>query len=620
MVFLLYALKVNAQSTVEEFRNFENRVKYKHPDSLFVFAEQFDTTNLKQAAYHFWAVGRGHYWLGAYPESYMALEKAANYTETSPIAIIKAEIYLDLSASLSIMEQTGKALSFLLEAKNLFNKLGNNEQKARAGIALGELYRKISEFDQALATLRASLPQARKQDKTMAMCYNRLAAVFSETGLQDSSLHYSNMALLISKKLNDPALIATSENEIGYIYLTQGNFDDALPHFYNALNLWKSAGLLRYAIHAMHHISVSYGSTNRFKQSMDITQEAYSLVRNKQWHQIEAKLLEDLRNLHYQLGRLDSGDYYERKRLESIVLWKDQQYSMNTKMVGALYAQNQNEELIKRQQLELENQLQLEKRINSERLNLMIISVFLFLFALALGYIAYLQQKKRKSSLKNQAIIEAQKADLEKALFENQALLQELHHRIKNNLQQISTLIDMQRRTVSDVGGKAALSDAQRRIGAMGMVHEMLYSYDNLATISIADFLTTLVNGIKALHEQKEMVPVNFELTLGTETLKTPDAISLGMIVSEAVSNSIKHRRSDAKTDVAIELHTAQNNSSIQVLIADNNAGRTDDLNTKKDERLGIRLMEIFTQKLNGTLNFAQGKEGLIVEITFPKS
>jgi two-component sensor histidine kinase len=616
---MLYGVSVSlAQPDIATFRKLEQQVKFSNPDSLHGWAMTLDSTKVDEATYYYWAKARAHYWNGLFPESYEYMEKAAEAAALVNSPTLLGEVRMDLSASLSIMEQTGRALEQLLEARDLLIKHGTPDQKVRVRIALGELYRKIAKFDDAFKALYLALPDAKNSERNLTMCYNRLAAVHTEAGSLDSSLYYSNLALKLATKLNDPNLMAISENEIGYIQRIRRQFEEALPHFIRADSLWQSVGMLRFAIHAMHHISVCYGSINRIDESLTITHKAYGLIRGKGWHHAEANLLEDLRNLSRQMNRPDSGDYYEMKRLEAVLMWKDQQYTMNSRMVEVLYTQRQNEELIARQQLELKNHLQLEKIIKTDRIYLMVIAAALLFLALALGYIAYLQKKKRKSSLKKQQQIEAQKVALELALVENQTLLQELHHRIKNNLQQISTLIDMQRRTVTDEGGKSALSDAQRRISAMGTVHEMLYSYQNLASIHVHDFLNALIVKIKELHGQKEISPIEISLKLDAITLKTSDAIPLGMIVSEAVSNSIKHRNPDMDTKVNITLQAVDN--KLHLVIQDNNAGKTDVLAMKRGERLGIRLMEIFSQKLNGTLNFVQGENGLIVELTFPIS
>jgi two-component sensor histidine kinase len=631
LFLLLIGLPVLAQSLsktsksddaqqVAEFRNFENSVKYTNPDSLFAYAHQFDTLNPNQKPYYQWAVGRALFWKGNFPDSYSVLEKALESVEKKPNQILQAEILLDLAASLSMMEYTGKALSLLLVSNQIFESEGTAEQRARAGVALAELYRKIADFPKALQTLEKILPYARQHKRTMAMYYHRKAAIHTELNHPDSTLYFSNKALQLSTELKDPVLMAISENEIGYILRVQGKIEEALPHFYRADSMWQSAGMYRFAVNAMHHISICYGVLEKFDARIKINSKAYDLIKDKQWYQIEVNIYEDFRDLYRQIGKPDSALYFETKRLEAMISWRDQQHSMNTRMVEAMYNQKQNEDLIEKQKLELQNRLQLEKTIKNDRIYLMVISIGLLLFAGALGYIAYLQKKKRENSLREQKNIMTQKEKLEQALSENQALLQELHHRIKNNLQQISTLIDMQLRTVTEEQGKSVLRDAHRRISAMGTVHEMLYSYENLSNLHVNQFLSTLINNIKDLHIQGEALPVDIELDLEDISLNPSDAIALGMIISEAVSNSIKHRKENSKTQIHVSVKSDPSSETIISCVADNNHGDPEDLKKKRQARLGIRLMEIFTQKLNGTIHFVQGQNGLIVELKFPKT
>jgi two-component sensor histidine kinase/ligand-binding sensor domain-containing protein len=235
---------------------------------------------------------------------------------------------------------------------------------------------------------------------------------------------------------------------------------------------------------------------------------------------------------------------------------------------------------------------------------------------LLMGVIAFFYQKNKKQNVQKLLLekkvaeqtkeIKAEKEALfktytiiEKQNNERGVLLQELNHRVKNNLQFIITLLDMQVKTDLPEIAKTALSSASNRMNAMAMAHAMLYEKENLSQVSIRKYITELLSHLKsfAIHNRND---VAIELSIDDIHLQVKLAISLGMIISELVSNSFKHAfHKIMNPTITIKLTATDILHQFSLIFTDNGIGITDAKNTQKG--MGNRLISIFSRELNGT-------------------
>ncbi|MFN3342805.1 MAG: histidine kinase dimerization/phosphoacceptor domain -containing protein [Flavobacteriales bacterium] len=582
---------------------------------MFLIAESTDSTNPYGKIMFHWANGKGYYYKSDFFEAYSHLEKAARIADKLYLPTLKAEIYLDLSAALSIVDQNGKALSYLLESNSIFAQHGSVTQKVRSGISLGEFYRKTAEHSTAYKVLNKLRADAEKNPETQAMLYNRLAAVHSETGELDSSLYYSYRALNIAEKLNDPSLIATSENEIGYVLRVQRKLEESLPHFFRADSIWQNNGMLRYAINAMHHISVVYGTLNRLKESAAITHKALHLTKNKKWYQIECLLLEDLRNISYQLNRQDSGIYYEKRRLESVINWKDEQYSQNTKMVEALFSQSRNEQKIREQEILIKNErLEKESVLKEKTIYTLGLSLaFILLLSLA-GY-GLIQRKTKIRLRKENSEKEKRNQELKSALVANEALVQEISHRVKNNLAVLAGLLQMQLNRSENDQVKSELKDSIMRIDSIASIHKHLYDKDNDAKINMGKALLNLTENILLAMGKKPSECLG--LSIENAELSLSKAVPVSLIVNELITNSCKH----APVDRSHPLHLSLKSSgkSFIVSLSDMGEGIPADYSARNGKSLGLYLIQMLSSQINGSAAWKKKGDEFIFSITFPK-
>lgn len=198
---------------------------------------------------------------------------------------------------------------------------------------------------------------------------------------------------------------------------------------------------------------------------------------------------------------------------------------------------------------------------------------------------------------------------------EKNILIQELHHRVKNNLQTISSLIGMQLMSIASEEGKNALQETSRRIMSMSQVHEILYSSDSLLHISSLNFFEALTSSSFEMYDHSCKIEYNANLI--DIQLEVSTCISLGMIITEAISNCIKHafERIDHPT-IRINLTYADRLGWLLLSIKDNGCGIPDEFINGKNGSMGMRLLNIFARQLNADIH-VENSEGTNIRLEF---
>jgi PAS domain S-box-containing protein len=192
---------------------------------------------------------------------------------------------------------------------------------------------------------------------------------------------------------------------------------------------------------------------------------------------------------------------------------------------------------------------------------------------------------------------EAQQA-LERMLDEKDVLLHEVHHRVKNNLQVISSLLNLQRRAVQDPLTRDALDDSRRRVLAMALVHERLYQGRNLAAIDMARYLNELVD---QLCRTMAVEGVRVRATVSVDQVDVPVdvAIPCGLIVNELLSNVLKYAFAGRETGT-VRVSFARAGDAMELAVIDDGVGMPEDVRAGS---IGMRLVESLARQFHGTLS-----------------
>ncbi len=195
---------------------------------------------------------------------------------------------------------------------------------------------------------------------------------------------------------------------------------------------------------------------------------------------------------------------------------------------------------------------------------------------------------------------------LRKLLNEKEVLLKEVHHRVKNNLQVISSILNLQSSYVKDQMTLDILRESQNRIKAMSFIHESLYRSDDFSFVNFSSYINSLSSNLVQTYIIKH-ANINLELDLGDVNLSLDQAIPCGLIINELVSNSIKYAFPFNRSG-KIRIELIKQGNKINLKVSDNGVGLPDNLDVENTDTLGLQLVYILVSQLDGDIKVINKK------------
>ncbi len=349
---------------------------------------------------------------------------------------------------------------------------------------------------------------------------------------------------------------------IAECYLNLGNYEKATDYLSNNLNPIKSENILK----KDRLFASYYARTNDYKN--------------------EALYLKRIIRLR---DSISANKTEIRDQQRATLIAEDQAYTKSK-----IEEQNQALEQSREDMVDQENRIQL---------------VFISLIFTLLGFAglvyAYLK------SIKNQRLIAEQKHIIENALVEKDSLLKEIHHRVKNNLQMVSSLLSLQTKNTRSKAAIEALEEGKSRVKAMALIHQKLYQNEDLSVIEMQGYIESLINSVQSVYKKGGH---NINITVDAEgvELDIDRAIPFGLILNELVSNSFKYAFPNNEDDGKIYIHlrkVAEQKGFFEY--TDNGVGLPDDTDDRANSSMGIRLMNRLVNQLQSTLNIDKTSEGV---------
>jgi PAS domain S-box-containing protein len=205
---------------------------------------------------------------------------------------------------------------------------------------------------------------------------------------------------------------------------------------------------------------------------------------------------------------------------------------------------------------------------------------------------------------------------LQTSLAEKVSLLNEVHHRVKNNLQVITSLLRLESARSSQPETKAVLNDIKGRIRSMALLHESLYRSGVFTSVDLSTYLKELcTQAFRTLSAQNGLVRLQLDLT--AVHVSMDQATPCGLLVNELVSNSLKHAFPDGHSGtISISLHGIANSNQVLLKVSDDGIGFSDDFEVKRTQSLGLQLVGDLARQLKGTLSIESGS-GAIFSVSF---
>lgn len=257
-----------------------------------------------------------------------------------------------------------------------------------------------------------------------------------------------------------------------------------------------------------------------------------------------------------------------------------------------------------------ENALLLEsQRVQTAQLRQQqyLLIIGLVILVVIIGFTVLIQHNRRKLQKANQTI--------QNALDEKDLLLKEIHHRVKNNLQVVSSLLDLQSRDINDEQALSTFMEGQNRVKAMALIHQKLYQNEDLSTIDFKEYAENLMKELSAIYPTAK--GVQSEITSGDNTHFDIDtAVPLGLILNELISNAFKYAFNENKEgQLSIKMETIGEGKH-RLTVSDTGPGLPTTFDFTKAKSLGLKLVRRLAKQLYGSVTYSKDQGSRFV-ITF---
>ncbi|NCD72122.1 sensor histidine kinase [Mucilaginibacter agri] len=287
------------------------------------------------------------------------------------------------------------------------------------------------------------------------------------------------------------------------------------------------------------------------------------------------------------------------------------------------YETSQKEQSIKLLQSQSKSQQTELQKLNLER-NITFVGVGMLFVMAGLAYYGYRQKQKSNLILQTkQDEINQQNQSLQllldekdRLLNEKDWLLKEVHHRVKNNLQIVMSLLNTQSAYLKNNAAITAIRESQNRVQAISLIHQKLYSTSNVSSIDMAVYIADLVNYLVGCYNTGDR-DIRFEQQIEPVRMDVAQAIPAGLILNEAINNAIKYAFPGGKGGrISIVLKYVATDA-LRLTIADNGVGLPDNFDLKNTNSLGMEMMKVLSKQLGGKFAIKNKREGVIISIDF---
>ncbi|MCB0647552.1 MAG: hypothetical protein KDC49_12875 [Saprospiraceae bacterium] len=507
----------------------------------------------------------------------------------------------------------------------------NNQDRVIQGMMLnaeGMSLFSQKKFDESVKKYIEALKIFEELDSArfIAKINNNIGGSLVTSGDNQRSISYFRKALDYYLDQKDDLWIAHTYNNIGIISMNIKDYDVASESLIKSLEFYKKLNLSLYEGITSLNVGNLMIEQEKFTNSIPYYQSAMKLVPLEQNKLLHAASEGGLGTAHLRLNHLDqSAKAFERSieiaqklnhteqlkvSLEGLASVREKQgnnkealriYKEYSIIKDTLFQQQQNQSLVdaleKYETAEKEAQIA-ELNSKNEIAQIRLSNSRKSLFAALFGILVFLALAYYLFSLNK--TIRHQNTIISKALHEKDILLREIHHRVKNNMQFISSLLSLQSDHVLDPTAKSALHKGEHRVQSMALIHQNLYQEEHLTGINTAEYFGKLTQNLFNSYN------INDEkITLHTEIdpiiIDVDTMIPLGLIVNELISNTLKHAFPEG-TEGDIFLTLKEVNHQLELTVKDNGVGLKDEDLDKLNQSFGYKLIEAFRDQLDAEM------------------
>lgn len=549
--------------------------------------------------------------LNMYKKGIVFAKKANDPSTEAHILSLTAGMYQDKG-------DFDKAISYYLEGLMV-------AKKSKDPVMIATLANNLAEaYSDAGRTIKFTLPYyqealeyetAIENWQYVAMIYANIAQDYLESGYRTEAEQSTKQAIkYLYKRKEKSYLFGTVSSTIGQVYLGLHKYTAAEKYLSQGYDVLDSIGTKDNKLIPLSSLAQLYYAVDNMSKAEQMAKHLLELARNyktKLFLRDGYKVLSDIARQrkqpelalqYFELYKNWNDSLYNESRDKSIEN-VESKLQLNLKELGIKYAIEK--KMLENQQL---------KQSNIGLQNKSLVAIMLSILFLVMGLV--LLSVNRTKSNRN-LLLEKQKRIIEKQSQEKDTLIREINHRVKNNLQVISSLLNLQANSLHDTKAKEALRDSYERIKAISLIHQKLYGFEETASIPLHEYILALFSDLKMVYAAK-----NIELICTTEpvnvSLDVESAVPLGLILNEIITNALKYAYPEKNNGLLHIDFSKKETDTYTLLVKDDGIGLPLGFDPEKSTSLGFRIIRELSRQLAGTYQYSSDVTGTLFMLSFP--
>ena len=515
-------------------------------------------------------------------------EKALALVEEAGLSgVVKLDLLINKGAALTRSGQPGNAIETYIEAEDIAVEANLPDKRGLILNNLGANYRRLKRYSDAIRIYEQSLEIRHLLKDTNGVANNHfnLAATYAEQGDYDMALSSLDTAKSLYQDLRLDDDVLSCELSLGHALYQLGREEEG----FNILNGLLKRPALPFQIpeYATLYITISryYNQRGDYQNADELlTEIAPSL---------EDSNLSDLLLEYYKShGVTKNGLSQHKAAYQMMVSYNqvldtllEQETQRLRREMETKYLTREKDYQIMVQDLEI-------KKSNRQRI----------IYAIGLGgvsLLAFLLYRLNYIRRKNNVILKEKNKIIEKSLVEKDILLREIHHRVKNNLQFISSLLGLQSEHIHDDSALSAIREGQNRVQSMALIHQNLYQEDNLTGVGVKNYFVKLIRNLFDSYNIRNE-SVSLKLDIDELNLDVDTVVPVGLIVNELVSNCLKYAFPDGHGNILVTLKEVDN--ELCLVVKDDGRGISDLERESLGSSFGYRLIKVLQDQMVASL------------------
>jgi two-component sensor histidine kinase len=552
--------------------------------------------------------------LERYDEAFQLANRTIKVFEKKSKPAGLGEVYLYVAEYYSIRKKYNSAMIYVKLALEVFQKEKYYHGIAECDIFIGTIHKFLEKYSDAIKYFNYlnDLPtELRRRDSYIIAYLMNMAEIYRELKNNTKTIQFANKAITLLQKKSDLALYVIE------MQLYKADSFQKLNRNENAMLLVSKVEKEITKFSSDPEVIKSLTLINEIKSNIYSANKQYNLAlatlqKNLKYDGIEAETYKNISTLQYKMKLYKEA--FESQRIYQEIKFSqlDQNQKNNLNELQVLYDVKDKDFKIQNLKIrKLKNELELkEQKVFSRSL----ISIAIILL-IVLGFAYYIFRIRNKVSqilkYKNKKL-EDSNTNLIKSLKEKEILLKEIHHRVKNNLQLVSSILFNQANETPDISALEFFELCQNRISSIALIHQNLYLTENIDSVDFQVYLKELAKTILDGFSKKDNI--TFEINTGNTRFNIQTAICLGLIITELSSNSIKHAFKDKDNGIIYLDINHLGDKKFELIFGDNGCGNQ--ANTKSANSIGLELVELLVMQLCGEISKLD-RESVFYKIIF---